>query len=114
MHILPTIREKRGFALSSRNAYLNPEERAQAGILFETLRTAKLMLDDGERDGHKLATWMKENIEGAPLTSLEYAEVCDTETLKPLLQIETRVLLALAVRIGKTRLIDNMVWEQAR
>ncbi|MFH1096067.1 MAG: pantoate--beta-alanine ligase [Candidatus Desantisbacteria bacterium] len=114
IRVLPIVREEgTGLALSSRNAYLNPEERAQAGILFETLRKAKLMLDDGERDGVKLSSWMKENIEGSFLALLEYAEVCDTETLKPLLQIETRALLALAVKIGKTRLIDNMIWEQA-
>jgi len=115
MQILPIIREKgeKGLALSSRNAYLNPEERIQAGILFETLRIAKLMLDNGERDGVRLSSWMKENIEANPLVLLEYAEVCDTEILKPLFQIETRALLALAVRIGKTRLIDNMIWEQA-
>lgn len=125
IRILPTVREgsmltnrdacltsETGLALSSRNVYLNPEERAQACILFQTLQKAKKMLDDGERDGNKLSDWMAENIKNAPLALLEYAEVCDTETLKPLSQVEKSALLALSVRIGKTRLIDNMIWEQ--
>ncbi|MDI6780858.1 MAG: pantoate--beta-alanine ligase [bacterium] len=101
-----------GLALSSRNAYLNPDEKAQAGILFQTLQTAKKMLDDGERDGHKLSDWMAKNLQNAPLVLVEYAEVCDPETLEPLSQVRMGAVLALAVRIGKTRLIDNMVWEQ--
>ncbi|MBI4778337.1 pantoate--beta-alanine ligase [Candidatus Desantisbacteria bacterium] len=111
--ILPIVREgESGLALSSRNAYLNPEEREQACILFQTLQVAEKMLDDGERDGNKLANWMRENLKNAPLILLEYAEVCDPETLKPLSQIGTGALLALAVRIGKTRLIDNMIWDK--
>jgi pantoate--beta-alanine ligase len=111
--ILPIVREGNGLALSSRNAYLNPEERAQAGILFQTLQMAKKMLDDGERDGTNLSDWMKENLKKTPLVLLEYAEVCDPETLKPLSQIGTSALLALSIRIGKTRLIDNMAWKDA-
>ncbi len=99
-----------GLALSSRNAYLNPDEKAQAGILFQTLQTAKRILDDGERDGEKIADWMARNLQSAPLVLVEYAEVCDPETLEPLPQVGTSALLALAVRIGRTRLIDNMVW----
>ncbi|MEK7273700.1 MAG: pantoate--beta-alanine ligase [Candidatus Desantisbacteria bacterium] len=102
-----------GLALSSRNAYLNPDEKAQAGILFQTLQTAKKMLDDGERDGGKLSDWMAKNFQHVPLALVEYAEVCDPETLEPLSQVRMGALLALAVRIGKTRLIDNMVWEAA-
>lgn len=101
----PTVREADGLALSSRNQYLTPEERAQAPIIRQALLEAAQAEETG---ADKLATTVRERIESAPLARVDYVEIVDAEDLQPRLTIDPRSLLAVAVFFGKTRLIDNI------
>jgi pantoate--beta-alanine ligase len=108
--VLPTVREESGLALSSRNAYLNDEERKAALVLYRALGRAKEMYKSGERSGHRIAEMIRQTIEAEPRARTDYISVADAETLEQLDRLDDRmVLIALAVKIGKTRLIDNMV-----
>lgn len=106
--VLPTVREKDGLALSSRNLYLNKEERKAASILHQALKRTKLWIEEGERNPFSLVSKIKNLIKKEPLTKLDYVAIVDAETLEKIEDIRGKVLVALAVRIGKTRLIDNM------
>jgi len=108
IRVMPTVREADGLAMSSRNAYLNNEERRQARCLFEALSTARAAYEGGETDGDVVRSAMVEVIGRTPLARMEYAEVVDGETLGPLGVLTDRAVAVLAVRIGETRLIDNM------
>jgi pantoate--beta-alanine ligase len=108
---VPIVREQDGLALSSRNIYLNPAERQAALVLNRSLHLALDRLGAGERDANCLVAAMNSLIAGEPLASIDYICVCDPVTLKKIDIITGPALIALAVRIGKTRLIDNMVWE---
>jgi pantoate--beta-alanine ligase len=110
MVLCPTVRESDGLALSSRNAYLNPVERQAATILYRALCAAKKKFDDGERDGNVLRAAMHSLIQSEPLAQEQYVSAADPETLCELQQIGKNVLLSLAVRIGKARLIDNFIF----
>lgn len=105
---LPTVREPDGLAMSSRNAYLTPDERAAALVLSRALRVASERFAAGERDAERLRQAMRELIAGEPLAQVDYVSVADAETLQELERIERLALASLAVRIGKTRLIDNV------
>jgi pantoate--beta-alanine ligase len=108
--ILPTVREETGLALSSRNAYLSEDEKRAAPVLYRALSRAKEAYKAGERSGSRLAETVSATIAAEPLTQLDYVSVTDAETLEPLEKLDDRtVLIALAVRLGKTRLIDNIV-----
>jgi pantoate--beta-alanine ligase len=100
--VCPTVREPDGLALSSRNAYLSPEERRAAASLGSALRLAAGAYADGERRPDQLLRVLCDRLEAEPLARVEYAEVVDAETFMP-----PGTLAVLAVRIGKTRLIDN-------
>jgi pantoate--beta-alanine ligase len=104
----PTVREQYGLAMSSRNAYLSPVQREAAPVLRQALERAKDLFADGERDGERLRAAMREMIDGEPLATADYVSVADTETLAELERVEADALASLAVRIGKTRLIDNV------
>jgi len=106
--VLPTVREEDGLAVSSRNSYLNKEERKEAAILYKSLIAAKEKIKKEERDPHRLISCMKNLIEKEPLAKIDYIAVVNPETLKEVKKINKKVLLILAVNIGKTRLIDNM------
>ena len=107
---VPIFREPDGLALSSRNSYLSPEERVSALCLKGALNIAKSMVVDGERKSSKILDAMTEYIVGHPFTKIDYIAICDSETLHYVDAIaDNPVLLALAVFIGKTRLIDNAV-----
>jgi pantoate--beta-alanine ligase len=108
MIIGPTIREKDGLALSSRNKYLSSEERKQAPILFQSLQEAKGLINKGERNPNKVMARMRNMISKQPLAKLEYIAVTDTKRLKPLRKIKGEILISLAARFGKARLIDNV------
>ncbi|MCK5380750.1 MAG: pantoate--beta-alanine ligase, partial [Candidatus Latescibacteria bacterium] len=108
----PTVREADGLALSSRNAYLSPEERREARVLFHSLEKARERVRAGEREASKIIKAMKAEILTKPSARIDYIEMVDAETLEPVTRVEGRVLVALAVRIGKTRLIDNVVLEE--
>ena len=105
----PTVREPDGLAMSSRNAYLNPAERQAALVLSRTLRLAEEHLAQGERQGARLTAVLRDCIAKEPLARIDYVAVCDPQTLQEVEQISENVLVALAVYIGKTRLIDNTV-----
>lgn len=107
----PIIREEDGLAKSSRNTYLSPEERKAALILSKTIFMGQEMVKQGERDAKKLLETMKANIETEPLAKIDYVEVVDGETMQKVDQIEESVLVAMAVYIGNTRLIDNFMFE---
>ena len=107
--VCPIVREADGLALSSRNVYLNPEERQAATVLFRALSTAKTRYDAGERDAEMLRAGMSSTIAAEPLAREEYVSAADPDTLTELERVDQGVLLSMAVRIGKTRLIDNML-----
>lgn len=104
-----TMRERDGLAMSSRNAYLSPEERKAASVLYRALCEAKSRWGAGERSGDKLRAVMHKVLAGEPMARVEYVSAADPETLQELEQVGDRVLLSLAVRFGETRLIDNFV-----
>jgi len=104
----PTVREADGLAMSSRNAYLSPEERRAATVLHRALRAAETAISRGERRGDAVRERMREVLNTEPLARVEYAEVVDAETFQPVATLNGRLVLPLAVRIGGTRLIDNL------
>lgn len=108
---LPTIREEDGIAMSSRNAYLAPEERRSAQALFKALQSGKDMIEGGERSADAVRTQMRAIIESHPRTRVDYISVCDPERFTELEVIGDSALLALAVHIGRARLIDNCLVE---
>ncbi|MCL6516285.1 pantoate--beta-alanine ligase [Alicyclobacillus sp.] len=105
---VPTVREPDGLALSSRNVYLTPEERAHATVLYRALQWARGRILEGVRSGPELARGMAEIIGAEPGVRMDYAEVVHTDTLEPLEHLEGRVMLAVAAYVGKARLIDNL------
>ena len=105
----PIIREADGLAKSSRNTYLNPEERKAALILSQSLKKGKEAIDNGERDSQKVISIIRENLEKEPLARIDYVEVVDFENIQRIARIEGETLVAIAVYIGKTRLIDNFI-----
>ena len=108
---VPIVREADGLAMSSRNKYLDPGQRQAALVLSRSLDKALNLLTAGVRDSAEILTAMRGMIESEPLAKVDYIEIVDSLTLKSVDMIESPVLLALAVRFGKTRLIDNMIWE---
>jgi pantoate--beta-alanine ligase len=107
--VCPTVREPDGLALSSRNVYLNAEERQAAIVLYRALSAAKNEYDRGERNADVLRAIMRSVLGSEPLASEQYVSAADPETLCELQEIDKGVLFSLAIRIGKTRLIDNML-----
>jgi pantoate--beta-alanine ligase len=107
--VVPTVRESDGLAMSSRNAYLNVEERATAPVLYRALVTAREMRQDGCRDAAGVVRRMSEIIGAEPLARLDYASVVDPVSFRAVETLESPALAVLAVRIGSTRLIDNMM-----
>jgi pantoate--beta-alanine ligase len=105
----PIVREADGLAMSSRNAYLNPEERQRALVLQRSLRRAQQEFQSGERITAKLIAAAKEVIAGEPQVRLDYFEIVDPGTLDPVERISQKTLIAVAAYVGTTRLIDNIV-----
>jgi pantoate--beta-alanine ligase len=105
----PIVREADGVAMSSRNAYLNAEERKAAVCLPRSLRKAECLLGRGETSANVIVEAVSAEIESEPLATVEYVKVSDVETLEEVQQIRGSVVVALAVRIGKARLIDNKI-----
>jgi len=107
---LPTTREKDGLAMSSRNVYLSPEERESALCLSRSLRQAQTQYEKGERDARRILEAVQTYIESVPFTRIDYVKICDTTTLRDVDSLEKESVLALAVFVGATRLIDNHVF----
>ena len=104
---VPTVRDADGLALSSRNAYLTPEQRPAALTLQQALHVAARIIAKGERSAAKIISNLREVIRAQPGADIEYLSICHPETLHELDTIEVRTLVALAVRVGRARLIDN-------
>jgi pantoate--beta-alanine ligase len=107
---MQTTRETSGMAMSSRNVYLKAHEIESALSLSRSLKMAKKLYDQGERDVSNILFGIKEFIAKHPYTQIDYIKICDTQTLEDLAYLESEAVLALAVRVGSTRLIDNYVF----
>jgi len=106
---VPTVREPDGLAMSSRNTYLNPEERKAAVVLYQALMLAQRLYSEGEKDAKVIRQQMTELIQKQPLAEIDYISIADAETLDELDEVKPPALVSMAVRIGETRLIDNVV-----
>lgn len=107
----PIIREEDGLARSSRNTYLSAEERKAALILSKTIALGQKLVQEGEKNAAALIDAMKKNIESEPMARIDYVEAVDGINMQPVDKLEGSVLVAMAVYIGKTRLIDNFILE---
>ena len=107
--LAPTVREPDGLAMSSRNSYLSPEERSWAPRIYESLQAAQALYNGGERSARMLCSQVREAIEKGPGVRIDYANAIDWETFQPVVTMAGRTLLAVAVNVGNTRLIDNVV-----
>jgi len=109
MRICPIVRDSDGLALSSRNKYLNHEQRIQASVLWHALQEARDLVSKGHRDPATLQRVMATRISSTPGAVLDYAAVVDADSLRPIKRWQGAVLLAVAARFGSTRLIDNIL-----
>lgn len=105
----PTVREADGLAMSSRNVYLNPTERRAATVLYRALSAARARYEAGERDGEALRQAMREVLAAEPLARTDYVSLADPASMVELTRVEGTALASLAVYIGQTRLIDNVL-----
>ncbi|GAC1622005.1 MAG: pantoate--beta-alanine ligase [Ktedonobacteraceae bacterium] len=110
LRILPTVRDSDGIAMSSRNFALTSAERQAARSIYQALLTGKALIERGERQSTVIEKAMADVIAAEPLMALDYAAVCNSDTFDELAKVIPRTMLALAVRIDNTRLIDNIVW----
>jgi pantoate--beta-alanine ligase len=107
--VCPIVREPDGLAMSSRNAYLNPEQRQAATVLHRALNAAKDAYESGERDAETLRAHMRDTLAAEPLAQMQYVSCADYDTLQELETVSGKALLSMAVFVGKTRLIDNFL-----
>ncbi len=112
IEILPIIRHGDGLAMSSRNTYLDEKGRKAASCLWRSLSAARTMFERGERDAQKILQEIRDILQQEPMARIDYAEIVDTEELNPLSSIDGEALIALAVYIGRVRLIDNILVRQ--
>ena len=106
---VPTVREPDGLAMSSRNIYLNSKERKAALVLYQALTKAQQLFTKGEKNAKRLREQMIDLINEQPLASIDYVSIANAETLDELNEVNIQALVLMAVRIGKTRLIDNIM-----
>lgn len=109
----PIVREADGLAKSSRNTYLDPEQRKAALVLSQAVFLGQKLVQEGERDARKIVAAMEGHIKAEPLARIDYVSAVDGVTMEPVDRIQGSVLVAMAVYIGKTRLIDNFVVEES-
>ncbi len=109
--VAPTVRGKDGLAMSSRNVYLNTQERQAATVLFKALTLAQQLHGNGQNNAGHIRQEMTSLISKEPLAKIEYVSIADAETLEDLATIDRPAVASLAVRFGKTRLIDNVILE---
>ncbi len=106
--VLPIIREQDGLAISSRNEYLSTEQRRQASVLYKSLMEAARLIGSGERKAHKVKQRIEETIESAEEARIDYLNIVNRDTLEDVEELRGNILIALAVFMGETRLIDNL------
>jgi pantoate--beta-alanine ligase len=106
---VPIVREADGLALSSRNIYLSAEERKQALVLSQSTVLAAKLFEAGERDADTIKKAVIEHIKTSALAEIEYVEIVNAKTIQPQTKLTGLAMLAMAVRFGKTRLIDNVI-----
>ena len=111
---LPTVRERDGLAMSSRNTYLSGEERDKALLIHRAIRRAEDLFKGGERKAAKIGDEARRILGSKDGVDIEYVAICDTETLDDLEEIDKRALIAVAVRVGRTRLIDNAILTESQ
>ena len=109
IEVCPTIREPDGLAISSRNQYLDPEQRREAARLYQTLQTCQIQIAQGRRSAAALIASMRDELQQIPRAKIDYVSIVDSETLIPVEEVRGRLLIALAVQIGPARLIDNIL-----
>ena len=109
VRLMPTLREDDGLAMSSRNIYLGPKQRKDATCLIRALRRAEELVGGGESSAPRVAAEMRKVIQKVKGTRVEYIAIVNSDTLEPVKEIKGKTLVALAVRIGKARLIDNVI-----
>ena len=107
--VRPTVRERDGLAMSSRNIYLSTEERRIAPILFHALEAGRRAIEAGLTEAESVQAIMHKVIAGAPMMEIEYLAVCDSRTLEPLMKIDRQAVLLGAIRLGSVRLLDNVL-----
>jgi pantoate--beta-alanine ligase len=107
--VVPTVREPDGLALSSRNAYLDPEQRRRATALSGALQEAHVAFRGGERSAKAIETRMRRFLESFPDVQVEYIAVAEPDALAPVTEVQATTIVALAARVGLTRLIDNII-----
>jgi len=112
IQVCPIVRESDGLAISSRNAYLNPQERKSATVLYRSLHAARQTIAKGERDAVQLLKTVREVIATESGVRLDYAELVDADTFEPAVRLRGNCYLALAAFVGTTRLIDNALFEE--
>jgi pantoate--beta-alanine ligase len=110
--VCPIVREADGLAISSRNAYLKGEERRAATVLYRALDAARQEISQGERDAVRLVALLRNVIAAEPLASADYVEIVDADTFEPVVRVRRSCLVLLAVLVGSTRLIDNLLIEE--
>ena len=106
--VAPTVREESGLAMSSRNRYFNAEQKKRAGVLYRSLQMAKYMIDNGKRNSDTIRKEMRKVINQTPGTRIEYIEMTDNDSLKPLSRLSGKFTISLAVWLDDVRLIDNI------
>jgi len=109
VNILPIVRERDGLALSSRNSYLNANERRAAPAIYRALSAAEQLVRSGEKESEKLKSAVRAVLEMEPLIAIDYVEIADHESLEPLVIINDLAVILIAVHLGRTRLIDNLL-----
>lgn len=107
--VVPTVREPDGLAMSSRNVYLDSEERRQAPVIYQSLELAQRLWREGERDAFTIIREMSDLVSKQPLARIEYISIADAGTLEELKEVKTPALISMAVKFGKTRLLDNIL-----
>jgi len=114
VRVMPTVRQKDGLALSSRNVYLNKSQKSDALVLSKALGLAKSLLDHGQRDANRIISRMQELVGKKKQARIDYIAIVDLEKLQPIKKINQDCLICLAVKIGKTRLIDNLLFNYVK
>jgi pantoate--beta-alanine ligase len=109
---IPTVRERDGLAMSSRNAYLSPKKRKEAAKLYRSLRKGEELFRQGEKNTTTILKTVREVIEETKPKKIDYVKICDAHTLEDIEEIKDEAIIALAVKIGKTRLIDNIILKE--